>query len=235
MNKITAKSVFLISLFIVIAGLVLRFFILPWPVAALTYDEIVRGQSQGQVLGTTAGNQWYVAPTGTASGDGSQARPWDLQTALNHPAQVQPGDTIWLLSGSYTTPNWVYYSKLKGTAQDPIKVRGEPGKRVTIDGSINTKSSYTWYMDFEIWQSKARSGLRYTECISTNPGINYDPNNPVYGDKFIHLVLHDCSANGIGGWRGSEGNEFYGNLVYFTGDYSSTENRGIYHAFTARM
>ena len=190
---------------------------------------VLPNQNIGAVAGVSTGNQWYVSSTGSSSGNGSQSSPWDLQTALNHPSQVQPGDTIWLLAGSYTTPGWTFNSKLKGTAQNPIKVRGETGKRVTIDGSINAKSSYTWYMDFEIWQSKARGSVRDTECITTNPAVNYDPNNPVFGDKFIHLVIHDCSANGIGGWRGAEGNEFYGNLIYFVGDWHSTEHRGIYH------
>ncbi len=187
-------------------------------------------QNVGMVAGVqTGGNDWYVSATGTAQGTGNKNSPWDLDTALAHPSAVKPGDTIWLLEGNYGAYNKVFYSKLKGTQNAPIIVRAEPGKRVTIDGSINTKSSYTWYWGFEVWQSRARSAVRYTECISTNPGVNYDPSNPVIGDKFIHLILHDCSANGIGGWRGSEATEFYGNLVYGIGDYSSTENRGIYH------
>src|SRR2546430_1201491 len=43
--------------------------------------------------------EFYVSPTGTASGNGSASNPWDLQTALNQPSSVQPGDTIWLRGG----------------------------------------------------------------------------------------------------------------------------------------
>src|ERR1700681_1092391 len=48
--------------------------------------------------------EFYVAPNGSASGDGSTARPWNLATGLGQPASVHPGDTIWLRGGRYTFP-----------------------------------------------------------------------------------------------------------------------------------
>ncbi|HTY43209.1 MAG TPA: hypothetical protein VMH79_15165, partial [Thermoanaerobaculia bacterium] len=44
---------------------------------------------------------FYVAPNASGSGNGSLANPWKLQTALNQPSAVQPGDTIWLRGGTY--------------------------------------------------------------------------------------------------------------------------------------
>ena len=49
------------------------------------------------VAGTHAGH--YVSPTGSPTGDGSAAQPWDLATAFSGPATVQPGDTVWLRGG----------------------------------------------------------------------------------------------------------------------------------------
>ncbi len=50
----------------------------------------------------TASAGFYVAPTGTSSGDGSLSRPWDLATALaGAGGKVQPGDTIWMRGGTY--------------------------------------------------------------------------------------------------------------------------------------
>jgi hypothetical protein len=43
---------------------------------------------------------FYAAPGGSASGNGSSASPWDLQTALNQTV-TRPGDTIWLRGGVY--------------------------------------------------------------------------------------------------------------------------------------
>src|SRR5688572_27622515 len=45
--------------------------------------------------------EFHVAPTGSPSGDGSFANPWDLATALSGPATVTPGSTIWLHEGTY--------------------------------------------------------------------------------------------------------------------------------------
>jgi hypothetical protein len=54
------------------------------------------------------GGQFFVTPQGTAQGNGTSFRPWDLATALadNTKTQnvnnvVKPGDTVWLRSGTY--------------------------------------------------------------------------------------------------------------------------------------
>src|SRR6188768_3996124 len=82
--------------------------------------------------------EFYVAPTGQSSGDGSISSPWDLQTALNHPSSVRPGDTIWLRGGTHRIANRVtkFVSKLAGTSSQPITVRQYPGERAIIDGNI---------------------------------------------------------------------------------------------------
>ncbi|MEK7061424.1 MAG: hypothetical protein AAB954_02070, partial [Patescibacteria group bacterium] len=63
---------------------------------------LVKNRQYYQGKADTISAQYYVSPTGSASGNGSLENPWDLQTALNHPAVVHPGDTIWLRGGTYT-------------------------------------------------------------------------------------------------------------------------------------
>src|SRR5689334_17648608 len=74
---------------------------------------------------------FFVSPTGSARGDGSIGNPWDLQTALNGPAAVHPGDTIWLRGGTY---RGTFASNLNGTSSAPIQVRQYAGERATLDG-----------------------------------------------------------------------------------------------------
>src|SRR5262249_10500020 len=50
-------------------------------------------------LPQNTGLQYFASPGGSPSGDGSVSNPWDLQTALNQPSSVHPGDTIWLRGG----------------------------------------------------------------------------------------------------------------------------------------
>ena len=80
-------------------------------------------------------SQYYAAPTGTSSGDGSITKPWDLQTALSQPAAVKPGDTIWLRGGTYTGK---FVSRLSGTTQNPIKVMAYSNEWPVLDGNFNS-------------------------------------------------------------------------------------------------
>jgi hypothetical protein len=48
--------------------------------------------------------EFYVSPNAASGGNGSFSNPWKLQTALDHPSAVQPGDTIWLRGGIYNAP-----------------------------------------------------------------------------------------------------------------------------------
>ena len=106
--------------------------------------------------------EFYVSPTAAANGTGSINNPWRLQTALDHPSAVQPGDTIWLRGGIYNAPP--YTSHLAGTSADPIIVRQYPGERARIDGNYNGNEStldllgsYTWFWGFEIFNSDRRA------------------------------------------------------------------------------
>ena len=69
-------------------------------------------------LSLRAGNI-YIAPNGTASGKGTERRPYDLATALSGEVS-RPGDTFWLREGIYQL----------GKAY--TEIHGEPGKPVTF-------------------------------------------------------------------------------------------------------
>src|SRR5438309_1722776 len=87
--------------------------------------------------GTRVG--WYVTIDGSSNGNGTNARPWDLQTALGGGnGQVHPGDTIWLRAGTYAG---AFHSELTGTAAAAIVVRQYPGERAILDGRGATSSS----------------------------------------------------------------------------------------------
>ena len=81
------------------------------------------------------GAEWFVAPSGAASGSGTRESPWDLRTALSHPAAVKPGDTVWLRGGTY---RGAFLSELSGTAEKPIVVRNYNDESVTLDANART-------------------------------------------------------------------------------------------------
>lgn len=168
------------------------------------------------------GNQWYVSPAGSPTGNGGLADPWDIVTALNGPSAVKPGDTIWLRGGTYGTGATLYTSHLAGTASAPIIVRQYPGERATINGNLGTYSPYTWYWGFEIMSTRTdRSDTRGApECFDT-----YD--NSI-GVKIINMVLHDC-AQGIGYWSYAQDTEAHGNVIYYNGYQGPGTDRGHGH------
>jgi len=164
----------------------------------------------------------YAATNGTSGGDGSINNPWDLQTALNQPASVQPGDTIWVRSGTYSGQ---FNGNLNGTATSPIIVRNYNGEHATVLGLENDTfvlyvgGSYTWYWGLEISTSCAVRVITGTNVCPFGIG-DYGP-----GNRFINDIIHD-SLQGFSGYNSSPDTELYGNLVYYNGDVSTDRNHG---------
>ena len=170
-----------------------------------------------------AAAEFFVSPTGTDRGKGSQKSPWSLAKALSHPGAVHAGDTIWLRGGTYTG---IFTSYLRGTAKAPIIVRQYPGERATLDGNVNPSQSgssepvlkvhnfsgYTWYWGFEVTNS---SPIR----TDTNPcthcrGDGIFVSGP--GTKIINVIVHD-TGQGITFWSAAVDAELYGNIIYYVG------------------
>ena len=174
-----------------------------------------------QVLTAAArAGDFFVSPAGRADGDGTRAKPWDLATALSGTGPVRPGDTIWLLGGTYRGR---FTSRLKGTRRDPVLVRQAPRARAVIDcrdadgrdALFSVEGEWTTFWGFEVTCSDRR---RVTKIAGSHPpdirrgGINCRGSNI----RFINLVVHDCGC-GFGFWSGGQGGEIYGCLIYNNG------------------
>lgn len=174
-------------------------------------------------------NTFFVAPNGNSSGNGSINNPWDLTTAFEHPAAIQPGDTIYLRGGKYGVPavKSGFTSELTGTPENPIKVMSYPGEWAVIDGNssnsqiknitiIKIKGAYTWFRDFEITNSE--TGNRKITTSGSNPperrGTAIEDQG--IGIKIINLVIHDA-GQGISSYSGGRNGEYYGNVIYNNG------------------
>jgi hypothetical protein len=182
-------------------------------------------------------NQFHVTTSGTSTGTGSTSRPWDLQTALNRPSSVQPGDTIWVHGGTY---KGIFTSRLNGTSSLPIIVRNWNNERATIDGGnsdgkviFTVYSTYTWFWGLEVMSSE-------TNKIATIPVENNSwPVDIMYGEgviidqngtngtgcKFINLVVHD-TRQGFSSWQDAVGAEVYGCVMYDNGWQGPDQTHG---------
>lgn len=165
--------------------------------------------------------EFHVTTGGSPKGDGSAAAPWDLATALAATAVVKPGDTVWVHEGTYRGG---FTSTLAGRPKSPVVVRGERGKRVTIDtaprddrdnGLFAIKGADAVYRDFEVTCSDPK---RETKLSGSWPADIRRGSVDVRGDRVsaVNLVVHDC-ASGFGFWAEGEGGEISGCLIYNNG------------------
>ena len=168
---------------------------------------------------TVSANRHFVSPTGTSSGDGTAAKPWDLRTALSHPSRVRPGDTIYVRGGTY---RGIYTSTLAGTSTAPIVVRAYAKERATIDATggtgtiLKVNGPYAVFWGLEVMDS------RRTSTTQRGGGVE------LYGrgTKLVNSVVHDATGNGVGFWSSAIDGEVYGSIVYNNG-YQT--NRGSGH------
>ena len=169
---------------------------------------------------------FYVSPSGAPSGTGSQSNPWDLQTALNQPATVHAGDTIWLRGGIYTGS---FTSNLVGTSSSPILDKQYPGERARIDGNhlgteptLKISGSYTWFWGIEIFNSDP---TRWTSDGNDPPRRGLGVELYGTGTKMINMVVHDTTEGVLSG-SGSDSTEVYGNVIYYNGYDSPDRGHG---------
>ncbi|MGQ0763392.1 MAG: right-handed parallel beta-helix repeat-containing protein [Acidobacteriota bacterium] len=171
-----------------------------------------------------AKGQWFVSPSGSSRGRGSQDSPWDLATALAGGAgrfEIRAGDTVWLRAGRYPG---TYISTLSGKENEPIVVRAFPGERVIIDkGAVNDekqpalkiKGTRVWFWGIEIMNSNPNRQRTspYTGQDQPWRGSGADVYSPHV--KFINMIFHD---NGHGIWDKQDMTEVHGCLFFYNGN-----------------
>lgn len=179
-----------------------------------------------------AGNEWFVSPSGSSRGRGTQSSPWDLATALAHGpgrAEIRPGDTVWLRAGRYPG---TYVSTLRGTEHEPIIVRAFPGERVVIDKAavndqkqpaLKVKGPWVWFWGIEIMNSNPNRQRTSPYSGNDQPwrGSGADVYSP--NVKFINMIFHD---NGHGIWDKQDMTEIHGCLFFNNGN--NKREHGLY-------
>jgi len=225
-----------------------------WGVAQQVANEMMKGMPMNRLArslvhvlafvvvlsaGPAAAAEWFASPQGTPDARGAKDSPWDLASALGGRQKIAPGDTLWILPGTYKHPDRRqgsagYEVRLAGREDRPIHVRGMPGARVTIDGglSVVAPSTFLWVRDLEILVSENFTMSRTIRQSGSSPGDYGRPWGGLHvhagkACKFINLVIHD-NAQGISLWSGATDTEVYGCLIYDNG--WKAPDRGHGHA-----
>jgi hypothetical protein len=180
------------------------------------------------------GSQWFVACDGKAENAGTQQAPWDIVSALGAKhKEVQPGDTLWLMGGTYTFKGLILVD-LEGTPEKPIIVRNWKNQRVTVRAPLDIaahghrSTRYVW-----IWGLEVQTAGTGNNANPMNIGSSDNEGGLNPGIKIINCLVHDCTVGAFADW-GSAEEEAYGNLVYYCGgdgDLNNPEARGHGHGF----
>jgi hypothetical protein len=170
--------------------------------------------------GVAHGTQWYAAPSGSDSGDGSLSHPWALTRILRYESKIKPGDTIYLRGGSYIPTEYpdMFYVNVGGTAAAPVTIRAYPSERATIIGNISIGAPGNLVIrDLEITHTntnRAETTHHNIAVVIAAPNV-----------KLINNIVHD-QAGGIYSWTTAPDSETYGNLIYYNGYLSGTSGLG---------
>jgi hypothetical protein len=172
------------------------------------------------------GSVFYAATGGSSGNNGSEGSPWDLQTALNQPASVGAGATIYVRGGTYNGP---FTSQLKGADGAPITVRAFPGERaILVHGSDGPALDLgnTHYVNFWGLEISGPDKKRSTSRSKMNYGMRVHQGSSSHHIKMINMIVHDAQAQGIGWWQAAKDVEIYGSLFYFNG--TDQLDHGVY-------
>ncbi|MCF8238973.1 MAG: T9SS type A sorting domain-containing protein [Saprospiraceae bacterium] len=170
------------------------------------------------ILTNLQATSFYTSPSASNNGDGSLDDPWTLQTALDHPAALLPGDTVWMRGGVYmhmVDAQTSFRCMTNGLPNAPIIFRNNPGEHAVLDGNLQYtlylglgQCSYTWF-----W------GIEVTNSFSTDRDHNIPGgvSCTAANIKFINMIVHDTGI-GIDTWKNAKNTETYGCIIYHIGN-----------------
>jgi len=147
--------------------------------------------------------EWFVSTNG--NGNGSIGSPWSLQTALINSA-LQPGDTVWLRSGTYfpvSTNAYLngalgWWASVAGNSNNPVTYRSYSNEWATIDRRW-LLTSYVRFRDLEFYDSlKGHNPTNGVGNGGNGPWVHFVQGGRP-GCEWINCVIHDIHNGFTGG------------------------------------
>lgn len=171
----------------------------------------------------------YVSPDGTPAGDGSEANPLDIHTAVGNNSPVRPGDTILFKGGTYEgemegITRIPFGFKVSGAEDAPIIVKPASDEHVHLNGTVSFGSNYMHVYNLDIGDLKWD---RFQEEHKNSTAFNIA--NGGVGSKVINCNIFGGSM-GSGIWKPAINFEMYGCVIHDYGTMSREGGRGHGHA-----
>lgn len=180
-------------------------------------------------VGSALAADLYVSPTGMDTAAGTREQPLSLKAAFSAQSPAKPGDTIYLMGGTYEGPlsgqkREYFHLDVAGAAGKPIKIKPVPGSSVHLNGAVELKGSYLEVYDLEI------GDLRWDPTKPNNTPTAF------WGSGGSNCTIINCNifggSMGTGLWSPCKEITLYGCLVHdFGGLEAGGQGRGHGHAF----
>jgi hypothetical protein len=163
-----------------------------------------------------AGNTYYIAPGGSDASNG-QSTAAAFATFPKAISTASPGDTIFVLGGTYNIAGTVTIGSSKvGTAANPFKLFAMAGQTPVLNFAGEAAGSRGIQLDGNYWQIK---GL--TVANAKDNGINVTGSN----NTLEQLKVHNNQDSGVQ-ISGSSGRVPANNLVLNTDSYANYDPAG---------
>jgi len=174
----------------------------------------------------------YVTTGGSPGGDGTQARPLDIATAVSEKSPAKPGDTILIAAGTYAgemtgIERVPFAFDVSGTAEAPITIQPAPGANVHLNGVMKLTGSYLRIIGLEVGDLLWDPTQQSHKCDSALTAIGGEGTNIINCNFF-------GGAMGTGLWSPAKDITLYGCLVHDFGMLQDGSGRGHGHAFYAQ-
>jgi len=137
---------------------------------------------------------WYVAPYGSDGNSGTSTNsPW--KTISYGVGMISPGDTLWVLSGTYVETPYVTAS---GTAANPIIIAAYNAGNPIIDGEGTLPNQDYGSLLTLVGNNIQVFGFEVRNCNTNGTYIGgYGVQITGTNDLVAYMNVHNCWANGI--------------------------------------
>ena len=191
----------------------------PEKVVAESYEPVVIEKTVKMKKYGKEGETIIVTPDGTSKGDGTEAKPLDIYTAVSY---AQPGQVILLKDGKYDMyKDLIIPYSVSGTAGKRIVLMAENPGKVTLDGSTAENLAGSMIqVNGDYWHI---FGLEICNSAKNKKGIQVSGNNNI-----VELCdIHDNGTTGLQISRsGGEPNEWWpkNNLIKNCDAYNNCDS-----------
>lgn len=169
-------------------------------------------------------NTIYVTPTGAATGDGTLAKPLDIQTAVNFAA---PGQTIVLQGGTYamTAPIQIPRSS-HGTAEKPITLVAEKADQPAIfDFGQNSAGLIHWANYWNVRNIQVTNTKDMQKGIQISGSYNTFEDIETYRNGNTGLQISGLSTESPSLWPAH--NQIKNSTSYYNADFGFEDADGF--------